>query len=440
VRFLELSPWIGRPADATGPLAEDLRADVAVVGAGYTGLSTALALRSEGLDVAVLEQDFAGAGASGSNAGHLTPTIGKDLPSLLRLYGRERAAALVQLADRAVEYTESLIEKHRIDCDYHRSGNLLAAVHARQLPRLERAARAGRELGARVRFLPGTALRERGVPPAFVGGVLEECGGTLDPGRYVLGLRRAALDAGVRLFEASPVVRVEDGARPLVRTRSGSVSADRVVLATNAYTPLLSFLSGADQRRVIPLRVTLFETEPLDEAERSALGWPGREGIYTAHESLENYRLTARGSVVGGSKLPRYAYGSALAPGEHPKSFAVNEARFRERFPALRERPIAHFWGGWIAYPLDFLPSLGTMGESGRIFSGLGYAGHGVAQASLMGPMLADLVLGRKHGAAAALERRAWRWPPEPLRWLAWSATFGALDLLDRRIDRLARQ
>ena len=135
-------------------LEGEISADVCIVGGGYTGLSTALALREEGVDVAVVEADFAGSGASGRNAGHLTPTIGKDLPTLLRLYGRERAAALARFADRAVEHTESLIEKLSIDCHYDPSGNLLAAVHEAQLPRLERSARVGAELGAQVRFVP----------------------------------------------------------------------------------------------------------------------------------------------------------------------------------------------------------------------------------------------------------------------------------------------
>lgn len=435
-RFVEISPWIETPSDRCPALERDLRADAVVIGAGYTGLSTALSLRQEGADVVVLERDFAGAGASGRNAGHLTPTIGKDLPTLLRLFGRERAAALVRFADQAVEYTEQGIEKHAIDCEYVPNGNVLAAVHPKQEARLRRAAETAAQLGGRVRFLSAPELRERGFPRAFPCGVLEERGGTLHPGRYVLGLRRAALEAGVRLFEGTPVRELTEGTSVRARTPGGTVTADAAVLATNAYTPAL----GWKRRTVVPLRVSLFETQPLADEHLAALGWPGREGIYTAHEILESYRLTARRTVVGGSKVVRYGWRSALPAGPDPAAFRIVERGFRERFPELAGVPVACFWGGWIAFSLDSLPLLGAAGTHRNVFYGIGYAGHGVAQATLMGAMLADRVRGRVHGCQAALARREHAWPPEPLRWLGSKLLLGALTVLDARTDRQVRR
>jgi glycine/D-amino acid oxidase-like deaminating enzyme len=226
-----------------------VRADVAIVGGGYTGLSTALSLRAAGIDAVLLERDFAGAGASGRNAGHLTPTIGKDLPTLLKLFGRERATALVRYADDAVNYTERTIESAAIDCDYIASGNVLAAVHPKQEARLRKSAATAASLGAHVRFLAPDQMRERALPPSFLCGVLEERGGTLNPGRYVMGLRKAALAAGVRLFESTAVAAIEDGAPAKVRTPHGSVVADRVVVATNAYTPQLGFKRRSTRTR-----------------------------------------------------------------------------------------------------------------------------------------------------------------------------------------------
>jgi len=432
-RFEPLSPWVTTPDDLAPPLGGSLRVDAVVVGGGYTGLSAALALRAQGADVALLERDFAGSGASGRNAGHLTPTIGKDIPTLLRLFGRERAAALVRFADEAVERTEETIRKHAIDCELHAGGNLLAAVHPKHDARLERAAEAARGLGAAVRFLPAAALRDRGVPPAFRCAVLEERGGTLHPGRFVLGLRAAALAAGVRLFERSPLRELVPGRRVAVRTRGGEVVADAAVLATNAWTPGLGRLLP---RAVAPLRVMLFETEPLSASRRSQLGWPGREGVYTAHEILESYRLTARDTVVGGSKVVRYAWGSALPDGPDPEAFAVLERAFRARFPGLTDVPVARFWGGWIAFTPDFLPRIHSPGPHANVHAGLGYAGHGVAQATWMGELLAARVLGRPHAAEAALQRRSFSWPPEPFRWAAAKVLDGALSALDRRTDR----
>ncbi|MDX1650445.1 MAG: FAD-binding oxidoreductase [Myxococcota bacterium] len=434
-RFEPLSPWVATPEDLRPRLEESLRADVVVVGGGYTGLSAALALCQQGADVVLLERDFAGSGASGRNAGHLTPTIGKDVPTLLRLFGRERAARLVRFADAAVEHTEETIRKHGIACDYEATGNVLAAVHPKQVARLARAAETARGLGAAVRFLPEGALRERGLPPAFHAGVMEERGGTLHPGRYVEGLRRAALASGVRLFEGTPLQALERGPRVTARCAHGAVTADHAVLATNAWTPGLGRLLP---RAVAALRVLLIETEPLDADARAALGWPGREGVYTAHEILESWRLTARDTLVGGSKMVRYAWGSALPDGPDPEALATIAGAFRARFPALREVPIVRYWGGWIAFTPDFLPRIGTLeaGGAGNVHYGLGYAGHGVAQATLMGEMLAARIQGRTHEAEPALRRRTFGWPPEPFRWAAAKVLNGALSAVDRRTDR----
>jgi glycine/D-amino acid oxidase-like deaminating enzyme len=434
-RFDEISPWIREPDDLQPPLEGDVEVDVVVVGGGYTGLSTALNLRAQGVEVALLEQDFAGSGASGRNAGHLTPTIGKDIPTLLRTFGRERAGALVRFADTAVEHVEEVIRKHEIECEYDPSGNLLAGVHPKQESGLRKAAEAAASLGAGVRFLSPAEVRERRLPAAVLCGVLEERGGTLHPGRYVLGLRAAALAAGVRLFERSALTSLVAGPRVIARTGYGSVKADTAVLATNAYTRA----TGWKPRLVAPLRVSLFETEPLSAEQRAEVGWDGREGIYTAHQVLESYRLTARGTIVGGSKCVRYRYGSRLPAAYDPAAFRVIESAFRARFPSLRTLPVASFWGGWIGLTLDFLPALGCEGRHRNVWYGVGFAGHGVAQATLMGALLSERVLGREHEAEQALQRRVWSWPPEPLRWLGARLLNGTLEALDRRTDRQIR-
>jgi len=433
--FLSISPWVVPPQDLQPPPSCERSADVVVIGAGFTGLSTALALKRAGVDVVVLEGDFAGCGASGRNAGHLTPTIGKDLPTLLMLFGKQRSAQLVRFADAAVRVVEDLIRQLRIDCDYVPAGNIMAAVHPRQERRLRKAASVAAEVGARVRFLDGDELRARGVPAAFLSGVLEEAGGTLDPGKYVMGLRRAVLDAGVALHERTAVREITEDPRPRVRTDAVTITADRVVLATNAYTPRLGHLHST----VFPLYDTLFESVPLTSAQLAALDWRGKEGIYTAHESLESYRLTTRGTILGGSKGVRYAYGGALDGGPHPRTLGLVEGGFRDRFPELRTIPVAHFWGGWIAMTLHFLPALGRTGRQRNLYYALGYNGHGVAAASAMGAILADCILGRKNEHAELLARFVPPLPPEPLRWLLIRGMLGIIDAVDARLDRQVR-
>lgn len=433
--YEEIGPWVRPPSDLQPSLAANLETDVVVIGGGYTGLCTALALRESGADVAIVEADFAGSGASGRNAGHLTPTIGKDIPTLLRMFGRERAESLVAFADHAVAHTEEILRRYEIDCDYTANGNVMAGVHPKQERGLRNAAEAARSFGAEVHFAEGNELRERGLPPAFLFGAFEERGGVLDPGRYVTGLRRAALEAGVRLFEDSPLTSLEPGPRIVVRTPGGSVRAPQAVLATNAYTTG----TGLKTRTVAPLRVSLFESDVLSASDLERLDWRGREGVYTAHEVLESFRMTARNTIVGGSKVVRYAYGSALAPGYAPDAFDTVESAFRARFPELRDLGVARFWSGWIGLTPDFLPALGVEGTHENLFYGLGYCGHGVAQATLMGTMLAERMQGREPEREAALRRRLWSWPPEPLRWAAANLIQGALTALDRRTDRQIR-
>src|SRR5918992_3954930 len=313
------SLWLDPPPDPGAPLEGDVEADVVVIGAGYTGLWAALALRRAGADVVVLERDYAGFGASGRNAGHLTPTIGKDLPTLLRLYGPERAGALVR-----------------------------------------------------------------------------------------------AVEAGARLWESTPVDAITNGPRVRVETPRGSGSAPICVIATNAYTPRLGRLRSA----VAPLHVSLFATAPLTAEQRERVGWAGGEGIYTAHEILESYRLTADARIVGGSRHVRWPYGGRALPDDDPETFAALEAMFRARFPELPDVVVERCWSGPIALTLDFLPAIGRSGRHDNVLFGIGYNGHGVAQASYSGTLLAKLASGEDPGHPELLGRRRVPMPPEPLRTL----------------------
>jgi glycine/D-amino acid oxidase-like deaminating enzyme len=429
----EISPWVELPTDVQPTLVGETRADVAIIGGGYLGLSTALALRERGADVVLLEQQFCGFGASGRNAGHLTPTIGKDAATLRRFFGAERAARLMGFAERAVEHTERMIERHAIDCDYRPVGNIVAGVHARQERALRRAAEAAARLGIDVAFLSRDDMRGRGIPPTFPFGVLEPRGGHLHPGKYVNGLRAAALRAGVRIHENTPVRRIEPAPVRCVRSASGAVHAGAVVLATNAFT---TATLGALRGRIVPMRVNLFRTAPLSDAQLARLGWSGGEGIYTAHEMLESYRLAADRRVIGGAKLVQYAYGGALPPANQPRTFAALEAAFRARFPMLADVAIEAFWGGWIAMTLDFLPLCGVTGDDPSVVHGVGFNGHGLAQATAMGAMIADVIAGRPNQDVELLRRRVLPLPPEPFRWLLVHGITAVLETIDRRVDR----
>jgi glycine/D-amino acid oxidase-like deaminating enzyme len=281
---------------------------------------------------------------------------------------------------------------------------------------LERTAVLAESLGVDVNFLTPELMRERRLPKAFQYGLLDPRGGHLDPGKYVTGLRRAALAAGVRIYENTRVTHINEASSPVaIMTDGGSVHADRVVIASNGYTPVSL---GRLKSRIFPIRVTLFRTTRLTPEQLDRLGWTGREGLITAHAAIEHYRLTADDRLLGGSKFVQYRYGSKLAEGYQPAVFESFNQLVKERFPEVSDLKIETFWGGWIGMTPDFLP-MSFSNRKGNVFYGMGYNGHGIAHATMNGKMLADQVLGHPNEDVALFKRRMIPLPPEPLRWLA---------------------
>lgn len=429
-RFNAISPWVEPPADLQPALQGAATADVVIVGGGYAGLSAALRLRANGCDVVVLEQAFCGAGASGRNAGHLTPTIGKDVYTCIRQWGRERGLALAAFAKAAVAATEATIHELGIDCDYMPVGNIVAGLHPSHRKLLEQSAAATTAAGVPLEFLDAEAMAARGLPRAFTSGVFEPEGGHLHPGKYVQGLRRAAIRAGVRIHESTPVTALERGRRVRARTPLGAVKADRALVATNAYLdPDLARARG----RLLPLELTLFRTAPLTDAQLAAIGWGGREGVYTAHEVMESYRIGADRRLVGGSKW--IAYGPTARSSQTPP--AGDLLRYDElvkaRFPEVPDLAIESYWNGWIAATVDYLPVL-DLGD-GPVCSVLGCNGHGIALSSCFGTAAADHLLGVPRPDLDVFRRWLPPIPTGALRGLAFKVVAGPLERRDQRID-----
>lgn len=430
------SPWLAEAdLDYAAPLRGTHHCDVAVVGGGLTGLSTAIELAGAGASVVLLEAETSGFGASARNAGHLTPTIGKDVPTLRRLFAREKTGRLLAYSDAAIAHVEHLIEKHGIACDYEAVGNVAGAVDEKQHGAIDRAAAAARENGLPGEVLDADAIGARGLPRSLTRGFFDPRGGVLHPARYCRGLRRVALEAGATICDRSRVVDIDESSpAAVVRTEGGSLRADRVVLATNAYTPALGRLRSSGLR----LQVQLFRTEPLGDVQLARIPWSGREGIYTAHEALESYRLTADNRIVGGSKFVRYGFNDRVLPDVDSSVAARLELVFRDRFPELDDVAVECHWGGSIFLSMDFLPRVGCADRHGRVLHSLAYAGHGVAHASFAGKVLADWLADRESPGSVLYERKGIPLPPEPLRWVVFQVLSKTLELVDRRVDRRA--
>ncbi|WP_063066206.1 NAD(P)/FAD-dependent oxidoreductase [Nocardia violaceofusca] len=383
--YTTFTGWIDPPTDLRPPLTENLTCSVAVVGGGLAGMATALRLVERGVDTILLESEFCGHGSSSRNAGQLASAPGGDI-QLLNLFFGKRMPAIIRLTENAAGHVENLIETLDIDCDYEATGNVFAAVSRGQLGRARRIAKILRRAGAHVE--EGTA-HELGIPPSFLGGMREIQGGIMNPGKLLRGLRNAVLASTVRVFEQSKVTDiVHSNGTVTVGTPRGVVRARKVVLATNVYGGEWDI---TPKRLSSPMWVTEVETEPIAPERLAALGWTSRSGLITQHNIMENYRLTARNTIVFGVRQIEAAASYPL-PERSPDPAVVADlaSAFARRFPPLADVAIDRAWGGWIGITSTWLPVAGTIGDD--VYYCLACNGHGLAQATYIGSLIAERI------------------------------------------------
>ncbi|WP_116050857.1 NAD(P)/FAD-dependent oxidoreductase [Amycolatopsis palatopharyngis] len=391
VEYTSFSGWVDPPPDVLPALAGDLTCEVAVVGGGLGGMSTALRLAERGQDVVLLEAEFCGHGSSSRNAGQLAGAPGGDI-QLLNLFFRKKMPGMIRLAEHAAYHVEDLIKKHDIDCDYEQTGNVFAAVSRGQMGRVRRVVKILQRAGGHVEL--GTS-EELGIPRGFLGGMRETVGGIMNPGRFTSGVRQALLCTPARVFEQTKVTDIRHGrGQVAITTPQGEVRANKVVLATNAYA---GEWEVTPPRLSVPIWVIEVETEPIDPARLAALGWTSRSGLVTQHNIMENYRLTSRGTIVFGVRRLERGRTYPL-PRREPDPALVEElaAAFATRFPALSDVAIDRAWGGWIAITSSWLPLAGQIDDN--LFYSIACNGHGLAQAPYVGSLIADLLVdGERH-------------------------------------------
>ena len=413
--------WLaGLPVRETRALNTRADAEIAIIGAGLTGLWTALFLKElePGLDVAVVEQGIAAYGASGRNAGMLSETVDHSHGLAIQHFGLEEARRLAALGETNVAELTTFLAERGIDCGYEPTGRLLVALTPAHLEESHRSVALARELGITTwRFLDQAAMEAEVHSPLYRGGVAVQGGGILDPARFTDGLRREAERLGVRVFERSPVRTVEpDGDGAVVHTAAGRLHARRAVLATSAYTHHL--LPGITWR-FIPLYDYILVSEPLSAAQQAQIGWRGRQGITDGRTFFNYYRLTADNRVLWGTSEAAYFPGNSVGPShDHsPPHYQSLEASWKRHFPALADLRWTHRWGGAICSTTRMTPFFGHA-HGGRVLYGLGFTGHGVGSTRIAGRILAHLALERSSELLqlSLVTHRPFPYPPEPLR------------------------
>lgn len=417
----------GTPYQPNSALERDIRADVAIVGGGYTGLSTAYYLRrfDPSLRVVVLESDFVGYGASGRNGGCLKTQLGLGLSSLVRRLGLEGARVAHGFMVRAVDHVGELVKEHGIDCEHEDIGLLMVACNPAEVRRVEAEMRLAHQVGMEeVRWLDAEELRSEVNSPLFLAGVEERCG-VLNPLKFVRGMKDMAESAGAEIYEDSPVEALHTQPRLRLETPLGSVAAGKVVLATNAFSGRIRQLRG----KALPLFVYSVMTEPLSEEQLAGIGWRRHHWIVDARRIPFSYRLTLDNRLRVGTGDIAYFYGGGLDHDQHPPTRRLLEKRIAEVFPSLASVPTAHHWGGPVSFPLDFFPAIGYLGKDRRVIYSLGYMGWGVSLATIAGQILRDLVREERSELTELpfVNRRVIPLPPEPLRFAFVQAVRAAM-------------
>jgi gamma-glutamylputrescine oxidase len=379
--------WYAATAHASPPraaLAGDVRADVAIIGGGATGLSAALHLAERGAGVVLLEGGRIGHGASGRNGGQIIPGLRLGAADLVARFGAERGAALFHLALSARDMVVARIARHGIACDFALTGHLTTAVRAGDLDDFAREAEAADRLGYPALRVLTAAQAQAAVASPSHGALLDAGGGHFHTLNYTLGLARAAEAAGAVLHEASPATRLARAASAagggmVLHTPAGRVTAAQVILAGDA---LLEGLSARVNGRIMPVANYIVTTDVLPDGGASLI--PGNEAVSDSRFVVNYFRRTPDGRLMFGG-------GERYTP-RPPADMAAFVRPFLERsFPMLAGVGIAHAWGGLVSITRSRLPDIG---RDGGLLWAHGYSGQGAVLSTLGGALLAEAALG----------------------------------------------
>jgi gamma-glutamylputrescine oxidase len=367
---------------ARASLHGQTRADVAVLGAGYTGLTAALALAEKGYKVTVLEAERVGWGASGRNGGQAIVGYGCEQDTLEKLVGDADARLLFDFSRDGMHQLKQRIARHGIDCDW-RDGHASVPIH----PRQERALRADIERMAQrydypLEWWDRPRLQQELASDRYLGAMYDAASGHLHPLAYAQGLARAAEAAGVVIHEHSPVIRMQRGPQPALITAQGRVDADFVVLAGNAW---LQDIAPELETRMMPVGTYIGATQPLG-AERAKALIRNDMAVADVNWALDYFRLSRDHRLLFGGQ----ANYSALPP---PGLRASMTRRMRRVFPQLADVELEYVWGGYIDITRNRAPHWGRLTPT--VYFAQGFSGHGVASAGLAGDVIAEAIAGQ---------------------------------------------
>jgi len=367
------------------PLRGSHKADIAIIGGGYTGLSAAYNIHKKFPDkkIMILEGACCGYGASGRNGGFCVATSLMDV----NCEDTDSRKRNLKVSLHGLEQIKELINLYGLDCDFNERGMLDTAMDERQLQAMEKDYIVLKDWGFNVELLHGKDLEKEIISPKYIAGIKMNHGATLNPAKLAWGMKKIVEDMGVEIRERSLVTRVIPGKVNHVDTELGDVQAPVIVIATNAYSHKIGFF----QNQVFPTYTYVVATEPLSKQQWDAIGWKNRQGI-ADYSTLFNYMIpSADGRIIIGGSDAIYYDDDRIAPGNNKSVSQLIIKDLIEIFPPLAGIKVDHAWGGPTAGTRDFQPSVGVMGDHNNIYYGVGY-NEGVPSAQTGGKMIAELM------------------------------------------------
>lgn len=405
--------------EAAEPLRGAQETDIAIIGGGYVGLWTALRIKELEPDarVTILEADICGGGASGRNGGFVLSWWPK-IASLIAMFGHEEALRLVKASEQAIDEIGQFCAKHSPKSEFRRSGWLWTATSSAHDGSWDKVVESSKQLGMDVftELSPREVAKQAG-SPTHLSGTFEDSAAIVHPGHLARDLRRVALARGVTIHENTRVRRMSRGASPMVHTSEGSLRAEKVVVATNAWAAGLPEL----HTRLFVISSDMITTEPIPE-RLEEIGWRDGPGVTDSQSLVCYYRTTESGRVAFGKGGWSIGFGGWM-----PSSMDQNAKRaemvardFRRYYPMLRDVKITHDWAGPIDRTYNSLPILGWLNRHRNIAYGVGWSGNGVGPSVVGGKILASLALGLddEWSGAGLVGAKAKHFPPDPIRFI----------------------
>jgi len=423
-QYQSYSYWLESCGDDLTPrpaLDGTIDVDVAILGAGFTGLWTAYYLleRQPSLKIAILEREIAGFGASGRNGGGLGNRFPVGLRRMAELFGRQAAIDLQHALNTVVDEVARVAEHEGIAMEYVRGGYIRLARSPYQLDVLKGEQRTLEEFGfgEGSLLLDAQQVAERVAVAGSLGGIYNANSAKIQPAKLARGLARAVERKGATIYEQTAVTEYTAGAYPVLHTARGNARAKTIVLAGESYLSRFPQL----RRKVMPVYSLITLTEPLSSSEWKAIGWEAREGLSSATNMVKYLTHTSDGRVMFGGRGAPYHFGSSIKDeyDRHEPTHRMLQEDVRAWFPMLKEVKFTHTWGGPLGWPRDYVPTVSYEPAQG-LAAAYGYTGTGVGPSNLFGRMLADLITHSDSELTrlAFVNRHGRQWEPEPLRFI----------------------